>query len=37
LMQKFALGKEPAVVADRAPAPIARADPKGLHSRIGFA
>jgi hypothetical protein len=37
LMQKFALCKEPAVVADRSPAPIARAGPKGLHSRAGFA
>jgi hypothetical protein len=36
-MQKFALCKEPAVVAGRSPAPIARAGPKGLHSRIGFA
>ena len=36
LMQKFALCKEPAVVAGRSPAPIARAGPKGLHSRVGF-
>jgi hypothetical protein len=35
-MQKFALCKEPAVVADRSPAPIARAGPKGLHSQVGF-
>ena len=36
-MQKFALCNEPAVVAGRSPAPIARAGPKGLHSRVGFA
>ena len=36
-MRKFALCKEPAVVAGRTPAPIARAGPKGLHSRVGFA
>jgi hypothetical protein len=33
----FALRKEPAVAADRLAAPIARAGPKGLHSRVGFA
>jgi hypothetical protein len=35
-MQKFALCNGPAVVAGRSPAPIARAGPKGLHSRVGF-
>jgi hypothetical protein len=29
--------KNPAVVVGRSPAPIARAGPKGPHSRVGFA
>jgi alkylation response protein AidB-like acyl-CoA dehydrogenase len=37
LCKKFALCNEPALVADRSPAPAARAGPKGLHSRAGFA
>jgi glycosyltransferase involved in cell wall biosynthesis len=36
-MQEFASGHEPAEVAGRSPAPIARAGPKGLHSRVGCA
>jgi hypothetical protein len=37
LCESSRYAKEHAVVADLSPAPIARAGPKGLHSRVGFA
>jgi cytochrome c biogenesis protein len=37
LRERFTSCKVPAVVAGRVPAPIARAGPEGLHSRVGFA